>query len=921
MKLFTILYILLICPLELLFEVIFYLCNSVSPTPGLTIAALSVIVSFLVLPLYSRADAIQAEERDIENRMSRWVDHIKKTFKGDERFMMLQTYYRQNDYKPVYVFRSLLPLLLQVPFFIAAYRLLSQIKMLHGVSFGPIRDLGAPDGLLTVSGFSINLLPFIMTMVNILSGMIYLKGTKFREKLQLYGVAFVFLILLYNSPSGLVFYWTCNNIFSLVRNSISRLKDPRGLVVRLASAAGFIIIGFAAGRSTFSMRQRIILAVFGMIVQIPMFFEIYKSKIKFEFKKVSDSNLIFFLSAAYIAVLTGGLIPSAVIKSSTLEFVSVANLSNPANYLISSISLALGTFVLWVGIFFFLADDRYKVIFSCIVWTIGVIGSVNYLFFGTHFGILSPQLQYDMTPSYTLAYHAVNIAVLFAIGIVCIILAVKIPKFVVSILISGVLIGSGMSVFNTINIVKTYNNAIHTADYIDANPTIMLSRDKKNVVLIMMDKMVSYYVPYLMNEDPKLYEAFDGFVYYPNSVSFGYSTNAGSPALFGGYDYIPKKMNERDTELLVDKHNEALKVLPVLYEENGYDVTVCDASLANYSWIPDMSIYDDYPEIRKYLASGTLQAKTDSLDPMAVPLERNLFCYGIFRAAPSIIQPTLYNLGNYNAVDKFDHQPDEWNSKQVITSLYTASGMDANFMSSYSVLDRLGDMTRITDDDKGGFLMLANKATHDPQLLQLPDYSPIENVDNTKYGEEQFIKYDAEGNMINIGDEINNAPYQCTMASMKKLGEWFDYLKSEGVYDNTRIIVVSDHATGVGLDDDLLIENYDENGKAGTFDALWINCTLMVKDFNAKGFKTDDTFMTNADVPTIATNDTIEDPHNPFTGNKIENSYKSTEKLELMGEEDWSIETNNGYKFKPSMYYSVHDDIFVHDNWSFLGFY
>lgn len=39
-------------------------------------------------------------------QMDHWFRHIRKTFKGDERFMMIQTYYRQNDYKPVYVLRG-----------------------------------------------------------------------------------------------------------------------------------------------------------------------------------------------------------------------------------------------------------------------------------------------------------------------------------------------------------------------------------------------------------------------------------------------------------------------------------------------------------------------------------------------------------------------------------------------------------------------------------------------------------------------------------------------------------------------------------------------------------------------------------------------------------------------------------------------
>lgn len=921
MKLLTYLYIILICPLELLFEVIFYLSNSILSNPGLSIAALSLLVNILVSPLYARADAIQSEERELENRMSKWIKHIKSTFKGDERFMMLQTYYRQNNYKPTYVFKSLLPLALQVPFFIAAYRLLSQIKILHGFAFGPIRDLGVADGMLTLMGVTINILPILMTVINIASGMIYTKGAPVKEKLQLYGVALVFLILLYNSPSGLVLYWTLNNVFSLVRNIVSRLNIPKAFWLRAISSMGLIMMGIGLGRSKFSMRQRIIIMLIGMMMTLPEIISWLINKKDVKIRIPATDNRMFVLSAAYISLLLGGLIPSAVIHSSTLEFVSVVNLNDPVWYVLSSLCLAVGTFLIWMSVFFFLAKDEYKTVISYLAWMAGVVFTIDYMFFGTDFGILSPQLQYEISPSYSLTGHAVNLAVVMVAALICWVLARKFPKFVVTLLLSAVIICGGMSGYNVVHIVKAYDEAIHTADYIDDNPTIKLSKDKKNVVIIMMDKMISYYVPYLMNEDPGLYEAFDGFTYYPNAVSFGYSTNAGSPGLYGGYEYIPKRMNERSDELLVDKHNEALKVLPVLYDEAGYDVTVCDASLANYSWIPDLSIYDEYPGIKKYITIGALQSKTDSLDPMIDPLNRNLFCYSLFRAMPSMLQSTLYNRGNYNAVDKFDLVADEWNSKQIMEGLSKSSGMDANFMGSYSVLDRLDDMTFIDEDDKGCFVMLANKATHDPQLLSLPDYVPSENVDNTKYDDTQFIKYDAEGNMINIEDEVNVTAYQCTMATMKKLGEWFDYLREQGLYDNTKIIVVSDHATGVGLNDNMLVENIDENGKKGTFDALWINCTLMVKDYNETGFSTDNTFMTNADVPTIATKDTIENPINPFTGNKIDNAYKTQEELELMGEEDWSIETNNGYKFKPSMYYTVHDDIFVNENWRFLGFY
>ncbi len=247
MSVLDVIYKILIGPLELLFEIIYTFAYRLTfdPAasvydPGLAIIALSIAVNLLVLPLYRRADAMQEEERDIQKRLKPGVDHIKKTFSGDERMMILQTYYRQNEYKPTYVLRGAVSLLLQIPFFIAAYNFLSNLILLRGASFGPIADLGSPDGLLRVGGYTLNALPVIMTLINIVSGVIYTRGHPLKTKLQLYGIALFFLIFLYNSPAGLVFYWTLNNLFSLLKNIFYKLRHSRQILCGLMSAAGVI---------------------------------------------------------------------------------------------------------------------------------------------------------------------------------------------------------------------------------------------------------------------------------------------------------------------------------------------------------------------------------------------------------------------------------------------------------------------------------------------------------------------------------------------------------------------------------------------------------------------------------------------------------------------------------------------------------
>ena len=216
MNLLHVLYLITLYPIEYLLQTIFSIISRFSGNTVLSIIVLSLVVNIIVLPLYNRADKIQEEAKDKENKIAPMVKHIKQTFSGDERFMLLQTCYRQNNYSPLNVMKSSVSILLQIPFFMGAYNMLSGNKFLANVSLGPIANLSDPDHLLTIGTFSVNILPIIMTLINVVASFIYAKGFPLKTKIQMYGLAAVFLVLLYQSPSGLVLYWICNNIFSLV---------------------------------------------------------------------------------------------------------------------------------------------------------------------------------------------------------------------------------------------------------------------------------------------------------------------------------------------------------------------------------------------------------------------------------------------------------------------------------------------------------------------------------------------------------------------------------------------------------------------------------------------------------------------------------------------------------------------------------
>jgi arylsulfatase A-like enzyme len=159
-------------------------------------------------------------------------------------------------------------------------------------------------------------------------------------------------------------------------------------------------------------------------------------------------------------------------------------------------------------------------------------------------------------------------------------------------------------------------------------------------------------------------------------------------------------------------------------------------------------------------------------------------------------------------------------------------------------------------------------------------------------------------------DYCTYAVYQCSMEAFISLGKWFDYLRENNLYDNTRIIIVSDHGNGMSQFDDLYVDDLN-------FDAEAVNPVLMVKDFNSTGYFTSMEFMTNADTPSIALDGLVKDPVHPFTNNPIYQDVKSGELL-VYSSEEMNIYTNNGNRYSDpdGFWLTVHDNIFVEDNWA-----
>jgi YidC/Oxa1 family membrane protein insertase len=853
---------------------------------GLSIIFISGAVSVLCLPLYDVAEKWQQVERNIGKKLKPKIDKIKEVFKGDEQYMILSTYYRQNHYHPIYALRSSFGLLIQIPFFIAAYSYLSNLDAIKNVSFSFIRDLGAPDALFSIGGFTVNLLPVAMTLINCFAGAIYVKGLPARDKVQLYGMAGIFLILLYNSPSALVLYWTMNNVFSAVKNIYYRIqyKYKPHILLGLFSLCCILLAVFCIVKLSYNSKAQKLVWVCFFSALVPWIFVVFKNRfsniinIKYE---ASKSLVIFLLSVLLIWAILGFFIPSQLIASSPQEFSFVDDYTNPLFFIFNTIIQVFGLFVFWPVCLYLLFSNNIKKYFSVFFLAVSICMLANVFLFSGNYGIISVDFVYSNKISHSNKEILLNFFVLFVLFAAAFILyMLKNKKFIIVPVFLCVFSLISISFVNILKINISFNElkkyyVKEQKETQEVSPVFSLSRNGKNIVVIMLDRAINVFMPFVFEESPELKEAYSGFTYYPNTVSFNGYTRIGAPPVYGGYEYTPEEINKRTNIPLVEKHNQSLIMLPRIFLENGFSVTVTDPPYANYNWKGDLSIFDSWPDIKTYITDSQytdiwLSENELNLPKTSAIIKRNMFWYGLLKGLPVFIRHPLYMDGNW-------------------CSSVSSHGLRLT-LNGYAVLDYLPRLTEINDNKTNTALIMTNNTTHEGSFLQAPKYVPAVTV--TNYGTSRYAK---------------EVAYHINATAIKRLADWFDILKKENVYDNTRIILVSDHGpesnfiTKIGL----------------PFNVDQFNPLLMVKDFDASGeIKTDMGFMSNADVPYLSLFGVIENPKNPFTGNEISIERKKeplyiaiSGSIHLAGREGAQFDLN------PNKDYYVHDSIFAAENW------
>lgn len=889
---FSALYQIFITPLVQLTEFFYSLFFEVTGNQGIAVIGLSFVVTIFTLPLYMVAEKWQETERNIQKKLKPGVERIKATFKGDEQYMVLSTFYRENHYHPIYALRSSFSLLIQIPFFIAAYNFLSNLEPLKNYSFLFIKSFGEPDATFHIGSFAVNILPIAMTIINCVAGFIYSKGHPLSEKIQIYACAAVFLLLLYNSPAGLVVYWTMNNILSLVKNIFYKIRNPKKVLYIIACIASvcLILCGVFVFKHTKAI-FRAMLVLAGILIPLAPFAGKFLASFFEKHFNILDENpklrlSVFLISAFILAVLTGLAIPSILMQSEPEQYSYVDSYTSPLYFIWHTFFQALGFFVVWPFCFYALFSSKTKKVLTFLFAFTAFSALLNCFAFSGNYGPVNPNLLF-MTPQHfmpgikTVLVNILCMAVILVFVATAFSFKARVLNSLCTIFLISLVAISGKNIFSVQNSFRKME-APDLSKKIE--PVFHLSKTGKNVIVLMQDRYFSPLIPKVLENNPQLRERLDGFVYYPNTVSFGKLTMIGTPGIFGGYDYTPFEMNRHTDKTLQQKHNEAILTMPIVFHQNGWNVSVADLPYENYLEQPVTDMYKGYDFIDRVTTHGAYsdiwyaRHNMKKSPFMSEGIKRNFIWFSVLKIAPPFMRQIIYHKEYWISYNKFENS--------------------AKFIDNYSEIDFFPELFD-SSSEKNAFFLLDNEANHEAILLQAPDYVPVENV-------------------TDFGSGGKDRTYSSMVGILLRFADFVDFLKENNLYDNTKIILVSDH--GMSRDTGL----FDNKTQHFPFYKENMTASLLVKDFSSRGkLKEDYTFMTNADTPALALKDIDGKALNPFTKNPLDvNSMgggitkNDFIKMSNAPAESTRIRKNTKFTIKGDEWYTVKDNIFDDKNWS-----
>lgn len=172
---------------------------------GWSIVALVLLIKIAFYWLQAKGYQSMARMKAVNPR----VMQIRERYKDNPQQMQqeMMRIYKEEKVNP---FGGCLPILVQIPVFIALYWvLLSSVEMRNAPWVGWIRDLSTPDPYF--------ILPTVMTLTTLLQTALNPVPPDPMQAKMMWFMPLIFSVMFFFFPAGLVLYWITNNILSIAQ--------------------------------------------------------------------------------------------------------------------------------------------------------------------------------------------------------------------------------------------------------------------------------------------------------------------------------------------------------------------------------------------------------------------------------------------------------------------------------------------------------------------------------------------------------------------------------------------------------------------------------------------------------------------------------------------------------------------------------
>ena len=191
-------------------NVLFSVCRNY----GVAVILITVLVRLAFWPLTHKSTESMKKLQEIQPLLK----EVQAKFKDDPQKLMQeqQAIYRAHQVNPM---SSCLPMLIQIPFFIAIFFVLRSAVELRFAPFLWIRDLSDQENILPgLLPIPINILPVVMAATMFLqSKLTPSMGDASQQKMMMFMMPAMMLVMFYTMPSALVLYWSVSQILAIVQ--------------------------------------------------------------------------------------------------------------------------------------------------------------------------------------------------------------------------------------------------------------------------------------------------------------------------------------------------------------------------------------------------------------------------------------------------------------------------------------------------------------------------------------------------------------------------------------------------------------------------------------------------------------------------------------------------------------------------------